>query len=67
MVRKGRWVEPPRARGEKVKNSKLGREEVREIRRRCASGETQTAVAAAFGVRDTCVQKIVSRESWAWL
>jgi uncharacterized protein YjcR len=40
---------------------------VREIRQRWAEGETQTALAKAFGLSVPNVHFIVRRKTWAWL
>ena len=40
---------------------------VREIRRRFAEGETQTALAREFGLSVPSVHFIVRRKTWAWL
>lgn len=55
---------PPRpghARGERVATAKLTAEQVRAIR---ASTETQTAIAARYGVRQTLISRIRRREIW---
>lgn len=44
--------------------SKLRPHDVRKIRRRIASGESQGAVARAFGVHQVAVWKIVHGETW---
>lgn len=45
--------------------AKLTENDVREIRRRCASGEQQRPVAAAFGITQASVSLIVTRQQWA--
>ena len=47
--------------------AKLSEAQVREIRARCASGETQSKVAADYGVHQTSVCAIVKRGGWAWV
>lgn len=47
--------------------STLNAEQVREIRKRLAAGETQTAIAADYGVTAVCVFYIHHRKSWAHL
>jgi DNA invertase Pin-like site-specific DNA recombinase len=64
MYRKGRQRIPL---GEARAFTKLTREQVLEIRARCALGEFQHAVAKDFGLRQPTVSKIVRREKWAWL
>lgn len=54
-------------RGEESGRAKVTEEKVREIRRRCAAGETMTAVAASCGIGRTQVGRIVRNESWSWL
>ena len=52
------------ARGERSGTAKLTGDAVREIRRRVAAGETQTAVTADFGVSVAQVCRIVNRKAW---
>jgi hypothetical protein len=52
------------SRGEKQGAAKLTREDVQEIRRRCAIGEPRRAVALAFGVSVPNIARIVRRETW---
>lgn len=54
-------------RGLKNWSAKLTVEQVHEIRQRCSAGEQQKFVARDYRINASCVQKIVSRESWAWL
>lgn len=63
-MRKGRarWV-----RGERHYQAKLTVEQVREVRRRIAAGETHRAVAAAFGMSAPAISAIASRRSWRHL
>jgi plasmid maintenance system antidote protein VapI len=42
--------------------AKVTPEQVEEVRRRCAAGETHLQVAASFGVHSTTVQRILSGE-----
>ena len=62
MVERGR-----QARGEQDGNSKLTNEEVQEIRRRRALGETNSQLAYDFHVAVTTVWGIVSRRTWRHL
>lgn len=55
------------ARGERNPSVKLTEAQVLEIRARCVGGEQQKVVARDYGINASCVQKIVSRQSWAWL
>lgn len=48
-------------------NKKLQSEDVLEIRRRCAAGESQASVGRAFGVRRDHVSRIMSGECWSYL
>lgn len=52
-------------RGEKGNGAKLTEEDVLEIRRRAASGETQTSIAKDFSVDRTRICRIVLRKTWA--
>jgi hypothetical protein len=54
-----------RARGERCGYSRLTEADVREIRRRCAAGETQEAVARAFSVTRSNVSHVARRVSWS--
>lgn len=54
-------------RGERHYYAKLTVDDVKSIRQRCASGEFQKNVALDYGINASCVQKIVSRESWSWV
>lgn len=54
-------------RGEGIPWAKLTEADVREIRRRKEAGETQTAIAKAFGVRQSSVSDIVRGHTWAHL
>lgn len=63
MVRSGRA-----ARGEGSATSRLTADEVREIRRRAATGaERQRDIAADFGVSKGAVAAIVAGRNWGWL
>lgn len=55
----------PKARGEDHAHAKLTAEAVREMRRRHATGETITALGAAFTINITTVSRIVRRLAWA--
>lgn len=52
-------------RGEANATAKLTTEQVREIRRRRAQGETICALAAAFGVVHNHISRVASRKVWA--
>lgn len=53
--------------GESHPNAKLTASDVVEIRRRASEGETQVSLARKFGVRQTNISLIVTREAWSWL
>ena len=53
--------------GERQGSAKLRSADVRVIRRRVADGETQTGVAAEFGICQPHVSRIVRRLDWAHL
>ena len=53
-----------RARGSHNGSSKLTEAEVLEIRRRWASGETQTAISLSVGIAQTNISQIVLRKRW---
>jgi group I intron endonuclease len=55
---------PERQRGEGTKSHKLTWEKVREIRRRVAGGEKQTALAVEFGTSQGNVSKIFRNVQW---
>lgn len=55
------------ARGEANGAAKLTEIEVREILRRCATGETQTKVAADYGITQANVSDIARGKTWAWI
>lgn len=54
----------PRPIGERNPSARLGENDVREIRRRCLSGERAQAVANDYGVCLATVDNIRSRRSW---
>lgn len=58
---KGRSNAP---RGEQHRSAKLSEADVLAIRARCAAGESQHAVARAFGLSQPSVSHIVRRLSW---
>lgn len=62
MVAKNR-----QARGERHSQAKLTEQDVCEIRRRVASGETHRSVAPSFGVNERTINKIISGKRWGWL
>jgi hypothetical protein len=55
------------ARGEKNGSAKLGEDDVREIRRRLARGETQQTIAREYGVSQAIISLIKTGRSWSWL
>lgn len=59
---KGRTVLP---RGEHHGNAKITADDVREMRRRWAAGESFSALGRAFGVDYSNVSLIVKRKAWA--
>lgn len=58
------WGGDDRARGSDIGNSKLTEDQVREIKTRCNSGETQKAVSEDFPVSHTMVNKIMLGKWW---
>lgn len=50
--------------GEKNGQAKLTHDEVRQIRQRYASGETQRAISRLYAIGQSTVQAIVSRKIW---
>lgn len=61
-VRHGRTL-----RGERQRNSKLTESGVLEIRSRVADGESQTEIAADFGVSLPTINDIMRGRTWGWL
>ena len=55
------------ARGEKFPQAKLTENNVMEIRRRSANGETLDALAAAFGVSQTTISYVKNGIKWKYL
>lgn len=53
--------------GEKSNTAKLTADDVIEIRKRFANGETQTAIAKDFSVTQSSISLIVLRQSWRHL
>lgn len=51
--------------GSKNVNAKLTEDDVREIRRRAAAGETHAALALEFGISPGNVSNIIARRAWA--
>lgn len=51
-------------RGEASPRSKLTEDDVRKIRRACASGETHRALAAEFGVSASAIGEIARHVQW---
>lgn len=56
-----------RLRGARVGGAKLRDSDIRTIRARLASGESQSTVASAFNVAQSTVSKIHLGARWAWL
>lgn len=54
-----------RPKGERNGNARLTAHAVREIRRRCALGESQSSLAFAFGVSETTIHDVLARRRWA--
>lgn len=50
--------------GESNAGAKLTDQKVRDMREAYAAGTTQTALAAAYGVRQSLVSRVVRREAW---
>lgn len=64
--RNGLRLHPERvARGTRAASAKVNDEMVKEIRRRYASGETQTSLAREYGVHQANLSRIILRKSWA--
>lgn len=55
------------ARGERNGHALLTESDVRVVRERLASGDTQKAVAKDFSVSRHTINAIANRRSWAWL
>ena len=55
------------ARGEAHGAAKLTEGQVREIRSRCMSGESQSRIAKEYGIAPPTVSNIARRKKWAWL
>lgn len=62
-----KWPQGTMPHGESHQNSKLTTDSVREIRRRCAAGESQVALASEFGTHQTNISLILKGEAWSWL
>lgn len=54
-------------RGKRNGKATLGEDDIREIRRRAASGESQGSIAKCFGLQQSTVSKIKRRERWGWI
>ena len=52
--------------GERNGHSKLTYQQVHDIRRRVAAGETQRKLASEYGVAFQTINKVVRRETWDW-
>lgn len=52
-------------RGIHHRHAKLTEDNVREIRRRAAQGETRQSIATHFGITHSAVTKVVNRYTWA--
>jgi hypothetical protein len=62
-VARGRKNTPNRV-GERNGRHKFTEEQVREIRRRAATGETNSALGRELGVSETAIRYIVLRRNW---
>lgn len=51
-------------RGTKHHDARLTEDNVREVRKRHALGETKAGLAREFGINETSISKVVSRKSW---
>ena len=60
MYKKGRG-----ARGEKNGQAKINSEQVKQIRERTISGESQRSLANKFGISKTSIARVVHRITWA--
>lgn len=60
-------IHETRARGEVHGISRLSEDQVRDIRRRIASGETQRSIAVDLGVHFVTINDIHRRRTWGWL
>jgi hypothetical protein len=69
MAEKGRAHGPgARVAGEKNGSARLSAEQVRALRKACATGKlTQHEIAAAYGVSPSLISAIVRREAWTHL
>ena len=56
-----------RNRKEGTKAAKLTAEQVRDLRSRYDAGETQGALAKAFGLTQSGVSNIVLKKTWSWV
>lgn len=54
-------------RGTGCYQSKLTETDVRDIRRRAATGERHADIVAAYGITQPNISKIIHRRTWAWL
>lgn len=54
-------------RGEACSWAKVTEAGVREMRQRCAAGESQRAIAADYGIHPATLNNIVQRQTWAWV
>ncbi len=55
------------ARGERNGQAVLSTEQIHEVVRRCGAGESQRAVASAYGVSQSQVSRIVTGQRWGHL
>ena len=53
------------ARGKRQGLARLTEEDIPEVRRRAAGGESQRSLARAFGVSQPAISYAVRRETWA--
>ena len=66
-IRKGRWINPPHLAGSRHHQAKLADNDVLEIRRRYAAGESTTSIQKSFPVSCSMIKRIVKRQSWKHL
>lgn len=52
------------ARGERVSGAKLSERDVHEIRKRAANGENQYEIADSYGVTQSNISMIITRDTW---
>lgn len=55
------------ARGERIAQAKLTKDDIRKIRTAIACGEEQKSIAKRFGIDQSNVSRIKTGSSWKWL